>query len=68
MKVDSTSCISFDTGVEETRKVFQQGTLGESQLHDVLGRLASADQTTVRPPRNTSPLPLLYDVWVGLLD
>src|SRR5437763_11055722 len=57
----------------QSRRVRQQGTLRERQLHDALVRLAGADPALVRPHRNAwigslSPLPLLDDCRVGLLD
>src|SRR2546428_4376555 len=42
--------------------------LEKVHLHDVLVRLAGADQSVVRPHRNPSPLPLLDHLGVGLLD
>ena len=44
------------------------GPLRKGHLHDVLVRLAGADQSVVRPHRNPSPLPLLDHLGVGLLD
>src|SRR5438128_4578857 len=42
--------------------------LEKVHLHDVLVRLAGADQSVVRPHRNPSPLSLLDHLGVGLLD
>src|SRR5262249_35547674 len=41
---------------------------GKGHLHDVLVRLACADQSVVRPHRNALPLPLLGDLGIGFLD
>src|SRR5678815_5166113 len=41
--VDRAPDVSFETRVEETRRIFQRRTLGECQLHDALVRLAGAD-------------------------
>ena len=45
----------------------QRRALGEGQLHGGLVGLAGADDSGVRPHRN-SPLPLLDHLGVGLLD
>src|SRR4029079_12839155 len=66
--VDGTPCVSFKTGVEEARRVFQSGPLGEGHLHDVPVRFAGADYPRVRPDWNASPLPLLDNFGIGFLD
>src|SRR5215475_3396523 len=68
MEIDGTPGVTFKAGVEEPRRVLQRGALGEGHLHDVLVRLTGADYSRVRPHRNSSPLPLLDHVGVGLLD
>src|SRR6266516_3259968 len=68
MDIDGTSGVAFEAGVEEAARVLQRGALGEGHLHDILVRLAGADDSSVRPHRNPSPLPLLDHVGVGLLD
>src|SRR5262249_10551222 len=68
VEVDGTSCVPVKTGVEEARRILQSRPFGEGHLHDVLVSLAGADQSVVRPYRNPSPLPLLDDFGIGLLD
>src|SRR3989442_11242630 len=68
VEVDGTPCVSVKTGVEEARRILQSRPFGEGHLHDVLVRLAGADQSVVRPHRNPSPLPLLDHLGVSLLD
>src|SRR5207249_1940531 len=68
VKVDGTPCVPVKTGVEEARRVLQSRPFGEGHLHDILVRLTRADQSVVRPDRNTSPLPLLDDFGIGCLD
>src|SRR5436190_17062730 len=54
--VDRAARVSLETRVEETRRVFEERTLGERKLHDVLVRFASADDAVVRPNRSAHPL------------
>src|SRR5262249_54419726 len=68
VKVDGTPCVPLKAGVEEARRILQSRAFGEGHLHDVLVSLACADQPVVRPHRNPSPLPLLDDFGIGLLD
>src|SRR3954453_14498966 len=68
MDIDSAPGVAFQAGVEEAGRILQGGPLGEGHFHDALVRLAGADDPAVRPHRNPSPLPLLDDVGVGLLD
>src|SRR5215813_6006110 len=68
VEVDGTPCVPFEAGVEEARRILQSRPFGEGHLHDVLVSLARADQSVVRPHRNASPLPLLDDFGIGLLD
>src|SRR6516225_7496809 len=68
MEIYSTPGVAFKARVEQSRRVLERGALGESQLHDTLVRFAGADQSIVRPHRNTSPLPLLDHFGVRLLD
>src|SRR5262249_52585985 len=68
MKVDGTPRVSLQTRVEEPRRILESRPLGEGHLHDTFVSLARADQTVVRPHRNSSPLPLLDDFRIGLLD
>lgn len=67
MKVNRASCFTFEARVEEVFGIFQRGSLGESHFYDVLVRLTSADQSIVRPHRN-SPFPFFNDFGIGLLD
>src|SRR3984885_13228459 len=66
MEIDGAPGVAFETGVEEARRVFQRGALGEGHLHGILVRLAGADHSGVLPYRNPSPLPLLDHVGTGL--
>src|ERR1700681_2416616 len=68
MDIDGAPGVAFEAGVEEACRVLQRGALGEGHLHDILVRLAGADDSGVRPHRNPSPLPLLDHFGVGLLD
>ena len=68
MEIDSTPGVTRETRVEEARRVFQRGALGEGHLHDRFVRLTGADYSRVRPHRNPSPLPLLDHFGVSLLD
>src|SRR5262249_51765968 len=68
MEIDGAPGVTFEAGVEEARRVLQRGALGEGHLHDVLVSLARADNAAVRPHRDPSPLPLLDDIGIGLLD
>src|SRR5262245_4990014 len=65
VKIDGTPRVPVEAGVEEARRVLQGRPCGEGHLHDVLVRLACADQSVVRPHRNPSPLPLLDDFGIG---
>src|SRR6267378_4299652 len=71
--VDRAACVSLETRVEETGRIFQRRALGEGKLHDVLVGFAGADDAVVRPNRGAGfgwfdPLPLLDDVRVCFLD
>src|SRR5258708_7272063 len=68
MEIDGTPGVAFEAGVEEARRVLQRGALGERHLHDILVRLAGADDPGVRPHRTPSPLPLPDHSGVALLD
>src|ERR1051326_8538176 len=68
VEVDGTPCVPVKTGVEESRRILQSRPFGEGHLHDVLVSLSCADQSVVRPHRNSSPLPLLDDLGIGFLD
>src|SRR5882672_140158 len=65
--VDRAACVSVETRVEETGRIFERRAPGEGKLHDILVGLAGADDAVVRPHRIT-PLPLLDDVRVCFLD
>src|SRR5262245_8348137 len=67
VEVDGAPCAPLETGVEEARRILQRGPFGEGHLHDMLVGLARADQSIVRPDRN-SPLPLLDDFGIGFFD
>src|SRR5258708_19130634 len=67
-EVDGAPRVPIKTGVEEARRILQRRPFGEGHLHHVLVGLARADQSVVRPHRNPSPLPLLDDFGIGLLD
>src|SRR5207249_12307617 len=60
--------VAIEAGVEEACWVLKCGPLGKGHLHDVLVRLAGADQSVVRPHWTPSPLPPLDHLGVGLLD
>src|SRR5437867_2397736 len=68
MEIDGPPGVAVEAGVEEACRVLQRGAFGEGHLHDILVRLTGADYSGVRPHRNPSPLPLLDDFGVGLLD
>src|SRR5215467_1672681 len=68
MEIDGTPGVTFKAGVEEPRRVLQRGALGEGHLDDILVRLTGTDYSRVRPHGNSSPLPLLDHIGVGLLD
>src|SRR5207245_8268776 len=68
VEVDGTPCVAVKTGVEEARRILESRPFGEGHLHDVLVSLAGAYQSVVRPHRNPSPLPLLDDFGIGILD
>src|SRR5215469_764741 len=68
VEVDGTPGVPVKTGVEQARRILQSRPFGEGHLHDVLVSLACADQSVVRPHRNPSPLPFLYDIGIGFLD
>ena len=74
MKVDGAPCVTFETGVEEARRVPQRGALGEGHLYDILVDLAGADKPVMRPNRGAQRIGRLYllyfldDFRVGLLD
>jgi len=46
----------------------RRAKFSSGQLHDILVRLAGADDFGVRPHRDPSPLPLLDYFGIGLLD
>jgi len=74
VEIDGASGVAFEAGVEEARRVRQRSALGEGHLHDTLVRLARADDSGVRPDRNSrrtgglSPFHLLDRFGIGLLD
>ena len=43
--VDRAACVSGETRVAETGRIFQRRALGESKLHDIFVGFASADDT-----------------------
>src|SRR6185503_19719466 len=47
--IDGAPHIAFEAGVEEACRVLQRGAPGEGQLHDLLVRLAGADDAVVLP-------------------
>src|SRR5262245_39723306 len=67
VEVDRTPRVPLEARVEQARRILQGRPLGERHLHDLLVRLAGADQPVVRPHRIV-PLPLLDDVGIGGLD
>src|SRR3954468_16927796 len=68
VEVDGPPGVAVEAGVEEARRILQRRPLGEGHLHDVLVRLAGADDPVVLPHRDPAPLPLLDDVGIGGLD
>src|SRR5207247_10118172 len=71
--VDRAACVSVETRVEETGRIFERRALGEGKLHDILIGFAGADDAVVRPNRGAGfgwfdPLPLLDSVRVCFLD
>jgi hypothetical protein len=68
MKIDGTPGAAFEAGVEEFRRIHQRGALGEGHLHDILVDLPRADDSRMRPYRNSPPLPFLDHLGVSLLD
>src|SRR5947207_6459001 len=67
VEVDGTPGVALKARVEEARRILELRPFGESHLHDALVGLARADHSVVRPHRNPSPLPLLYDLGIGFL-
>src|SRR5262249_45916969 len=68
VEVDGAPRVPVETGVEEARGILQGRPFGEGHLHDALVRLAGADHPVVLPDGAPSPLPLLDDVGIDLLD
>jgi hypothetical protein len=68
MEIDGTAGVAFEAGVEVVRGILQRGAFCEGHLHDSLVRLAGANDSGVRPNRNPTPLSLLDDPGVCLLD
>src|SRR5439155_19447632 len=73
MDVDCAPCVPLEARVEELGRVLQRSPFGERELHDGLVRLASADDSVMRPCGSTRacrlhPLHFLDDVRVCLLD
>src|SRR5262249_46440763 len=56
VEVDGTPGVALEARIEEARWVLECGPLGKRHLHNILVRLAGADQSVVRPHRNPSPL------------
>src|SRR5262249_12469323 len=67
MDVKRAPYVSVEARVEELGRVLQRSPLGEGQLHCRLVGFAGADDPVVRPHGST-PLPLLDDVRIRLLD
>src|SRR5947207_2663699 len=73
MDVDCAPCVPLEARVEELARVLQRSPFGERELYDGLVRLASADDSVVRPRwstrvRRLHPLHFLDDVRVCLPD
>src|SRR5215472_3100421 len=68
VEIDGTPGVALETRVEEAGRILEVRPFGEGHLHDALISLARADDSVVRPHRNASPLPLLDDPGIGLLD
>src|SRR5262249_20345774 len=68
VKIDGAPGVAFQDRVEKARRVIQRRALGEGHLHRVLVGIRGADQPIVRPRGTPSPLPLIDDLGVGLLD
>src|SRR3984893_13999837 len=73
MDVDCAPRVPAEARVEELGRVLQRSPFGERELHDVLVRLAGADDSVVRPggsarARRLHPLHFLDDVRGCLLD
>jgi hypothetical protein len=54
--------------LKEAHGIIERGALEEGHLDVVLVRLARADDPVVVPCRDPSPLPILDDIRVGLMD
>jgi uncharacterized protein YidB (DUF937 family) len=68
VEVDRPPRVPFEARIEQARRIRQGCPLGECHLYDALVGLAGADDSVVRPHRNSSPFPLFDDVGIGLLD
>src|SRR5262245_43024855 len=75
MDIDRTPRVAFEAGIKEPCRVSERGALREGQLDGILVRLASADDSGVRPygnpqhrVRRLSPFHLLDNLGVCLLD
>src|SRR6266496_1251876 len=66
--VDRPSRVAFQAGIEEARWVWDPGSPGERELHDLRVRLPGADDSVVRPDRSAHPLPLLGHLGVCFQD
>jgi len=67
VEVNGAPNFSFETGVEEARRILEEGTLGERDFDRLLIGLSRTDQPIVRPDRDT-PLPFFDDFRIGFND
>jgi hypothetical protein len=72
-QVDRTPRVPFQAGIEELLRVFDGGSAGKGELHDLLVRFPCADDAVMWPDGDPGgfwllPLPLLLDVGVGVVD
>ena len=67
VNVDGAPGITFETGIEQTRRVFQRSSLGKRHFDDVLVGLSRANDPAMGPDGSPPPLPLFNDLRVCLV-
>ena len=72
-EVDRAPHVPFQAGIEELLRVFDGGSAGEGELHDLFVRFPCADDAFMGPDGDSGgfwllPFPLLLDVGVGIVD
>jgi hypothetical protein len=67
-EIDGAAGVAVEAGIEEAGWVVKRSALGKGQLHDGLVRLARADDPSLLPHRNPTPLHRLDHIGHGLPD